>query len=318
MIQVHPEVNDALADGRPVVALESAVATAGLPSSCWASDRLGWDSTAPVCVEAVRAQHRAVRDHGVVPAAVGVLGGVLHVGLDDEQLIRLVTDGASVKAAAGDLAPVMAAGVTAGTTVSGTVQACRCLEPPIRVLATGGIGGVHRGWTSHPDVSADLKALGETPICVVASGPKSVLDVPATFEALESLGIPVVAFGTDRLAEFFTQGRRKARWRVDNAPAVAEICRTHWETLNCRTAVLVAKPVPPAHALDAAEIDRLISVAETDETHGAGRTPHLLAVLHEQTGGRSLDANLALLVSNAGLAAEVAGRLVGAEPPSPP
>ncbi len=312
MIQVHPEVDDALRRGRPVVALESAVATAGLPVTPRDTDLPGWDSTGPVNIETVRAQQRAVRDGGAVPATVAVVDGALHIGLDDEQLVRLVTAGASVKASIGDLAPLMAAGATAGTTVSATAQACGHLERPLRVLATGGIGGVHRSWSTHPDVSADLMVLGHTPICVVASGPKSVLDVPATFEALETLGVPVIAFGTDRLAEFYAAGRRPGRWQVDDVAAVAGICRTHWQTLGCRSAVLVANPVPPAYALAADEVDRLVEEAEAEAGagRGAGRTPHLLRALHERTEGRALDANIALLVSNARLAADVAGWLV--------
>lgn len=293
-LQLHPEVAEALRERRPVVALESAVATAGLPD--------------PVNREAVLAQMRAVRDAGAVPAVVGILGGVAHAGLDGAQLDRLVVEGAGVKAAAPDLAPAMAGGATAGTTVSGTLLVCRSLDPgPIRVLATGGIGGVHRSWTSHPDVSADLGLLAGTRACVVASGVKSVLDVPATYEALEALAVPVIAYGTDRLAEFYCTGRIEARWRVNDAAAAAAICRRHWTALGGTGGLLLANPVPEDLALDAAEIEAIVEQARREP--GPKRTPHLLRIIAERTGGRAVKANAALLEANARLAGEVAGAL---------
>jgi pseudouridine-5'-phosphate glycosidase len=189
---------------------------------------------------------------------------------------------------------------------------------PIRVLATGGIGGVHRGWVDRPDISADLGGLAAAAVCVIASGVKAVLDVPASLEALEALAVPVIAFGTDRFPQFYGSGSDElpAPGRLDDARAVAELCRTHWETLGRRTGVLVANPVPEPYEIEQAELDRL--VAEVDARArprrgptGPQRTPWLLGTLAGRTGGRVVDANVALLVSNARLAARVAGALTG-------
>ena len=316
-IQVHPEVNDALGRGRPIVALETAVATAGLPAAplgrAPACDAPGWNPEVHCGIEALALMQRLVRDGGAVPATVGVLNGTLRIGMDGPDLARLVEAGASIKASARDLAAVMAAGGAAGTTVSATLIACRHPLVRIRVMATGGIGGVHRRWADRLDVSADLMGLATSPVCVVASGVKSVLDVAATLEALEALGIPVLAFGTPLMPLFYSRGRETlpAPRRVDDIGTIVEICRAHWETLGSSTSVLLANPIAQRYAIDAAEVERI--VAEFDDLGLAGgRTPLLLAEVQKRTGGRALDANIALLADNASLAARVAtGLLAG-------
>jgi len=247
------------------------------------------------------------RADGAVPATVGVLDGTLRIGMDGPDLARLVVTARSIKASARDLAVVMATGGASGTTVSATLVACRHPDVGIKVMATGGIGGVHRRWTDHLDVSADLGALATSTVCVVASGVKSVLDVAATLEALEALGVPVLAFGTPLMPLFFSRGRETlpAPRRVDDIATVVETCRAHWDALRSSTSVLLANPIAERHAIDAAEVDRI--VAEFDNPAAAGaRTPMLLAHIQQRTGNRALDANIALLADNAGLAARVA------------
>ncbi len=211
-----------------------------------------------------------------------------------------------------DLAALMATGGTAGTTVSATLHASTLGPRPIQVMATGGIGGVHRGWTQHPDVSADLRVLACTPACVVASGCKSILDVAATVEALEALAITVLGWRTDEMPLFYCRGRSDlpVPRRVDNLSVVADICRLAWSELGSRAGVLLANPVDPTLALDASEIEGYIEQAET-EARRAGltrgrRTPHLLQWVAERTDGRAVAANQALLRDNARLASELA------------
>ena len=319
-IEVHPEVGRALESGRPVVALETAVATTGIPAAALGRaprcEAPGWSASRPANQETARLLERLVRDAGAVPATVAVVEGVLRIGLDDEGLSRLLAGAAGTKASARDLASVMAAGQTAGTTVSATLLAClRTLPAPIRVLATGGIGGVHRGWAERPDVSCDLRQLATTPVCVVASGAKSVLDVPATVEALEALGVPVIAYRTNRFPQFYSSPAEglPAPRRLDDAGHVAEVCRTLWRTLGCSTGVLLANPAPAAYGLEEAEIEALVAEAEAEARRrgiaGGARTPHVLSAVASGTGGRAVDANIALLAANARLAAAVAEAL---------
>jgi len=321
-ILVHPEVHDALRRGRPVVALETAVATAGLPAAPLgrrpACDAPGWNPDAHCGLEALALMQRLVREGGAVPATVGILDGTLRVGMDGPDLARLVESGASIKASARDLAVVMASGGAAGTTVSATLVACRHPDVRIRVMATGGIGGVHRRWTDRPDVSADLMALATSPVCVVASGVKSVLDVAATLEALEALGVPVLAFGTPHMPLFYSRGRKTlpAPRRVDDIGTVVEICRAHWDALGSATSVLLANPIAERYAIDAAEVERIVTDFDDVAVAGA-RTPLLLAEVQKRTGSRALDANIALLADNGRLAARAATGLARDVRPEP-
>ncbi len=313
-VQVHPEVNDALRHGRPVVALETAVATAGLPATplgrvpaCVAP---GWRPDGHCGLETLALMQRLVRDGVAVPATVGVTDGTLRIGMDTDDLARLVESGASIKASTRDLPVVMAAGGTAGTTVSATLAACRHPDVPIRVLATGGIGGVHRLWADRLDVSADLRALATSAVCVVASGVKSVLDVPATLEALEALGVPVLAVGTPLMPLFYCRGRESIPTprRVDDIGTIVDICRIHWDTLKSSTSILAANPIDERYALDVMEVERIVRDFEAEAAAAAPqqRTPALLAAVQQRTGARALDANIALLADNARLAAQVA------------
>lgn len=334
MIVVHDEVASALLEGRPVVALESAVITAGLPREPIAlSSRLkihGWRSDRPVNLELALAMERTVRAGGATPATIAVVDGRLHIGLSNTELEGLALDALAGKASITDLASTLTPSasqkprgrINAGTTVSATLAACSLADPnrhaqasgrcPIAVFATGGIGGVHRGWTKQPDVSADLRAIAGTPVCVVCSGGKSILDLPATLETLEALNVPVLGHGTYLFPQFQSLGTTdlRVRLRVDDASEAAALCDTHWRTLLQSTGVLLANPVPAELAIDAMEMTLAVDLAEREAKKrgviGAMRTPFLLGEIARLTNNKSLEANLALLVSNARLAAEVA------------
>ncbi len=191
---------------------------------------------------------RIVREGGAVPATIGIVDRTLHIGLDDESLTRLALDESAEKASTANLAQVLASGAAAGTTVSATLAACSMPEAgPIRVMATGGIGGVHRNWTRTPDISADLRELAATPACVVCTGAKSILDLPATVEALETLGVPIVGYRTDFFPRFHALGdeRLTVQQRVDEPAAAAELCRTQWRMLRRPGGILLVGPLPP-------------------------------------------------------------------------
>lgn len=318
-IRISDEVTAAVNDKRPVVALESAVITAGLPRTplpaTIPSPHAKWNGSSPINLELARCMAHAVRDAGAVPAITAVIDGTLHVGLTDEQLNRLATDADAGKSSARDLAHAIATRRTAGTTVSAALAACDTANratPGLCVFATGGIGGVHRGWTTTPDISEDLIALARTPVCAVCSGAKSILDIPATLESLETLGVPVVGFRCDRFPQFHSQGSDALRVpaRVDSVNQIAALCHAHWHTLGRHSAVLVANPVPAETAIPHDQLEQMIRHAEVtaqpDAAVGPARTPHLLAALAAAAGGNALRANLALLLDNARLAAEIA------------
>ncbi|MCA9689026.1 MAG: pseudouridine-5'-phosphate glycosidase [Myxococcales bacterium] len=295
---VAPEVAAALARGGPVVGLETAVLTHGLPR--------------PQNLHVVRAMAAAVRRAGATPAVIGALAGVVRVGLDDDALATLAAAAAPKKLGARDLAWAIAAKASGGTTVSATLACCSAAG--IRVIATGGIGGVHRD-TAQRDVSADLYELSQSTCCVVCSGGKSILDLPATLEALESLGVPVIGWRTDHLPQFHARGdaRLPAPRRLDAIEQVVALCRARWGPLAQRGGLLLANPAPAAAALDQAELDAVVAAAcqraRERGIQGAALTPFLLADLEDRTDGRSLRANLALLEDNARLAGELAAAL---------
>lgn len=297
--EVSEEVAAALARGAAVVALETSVVAQGLPP--------------PYNLEAAARQAAAVRAAGAVPAAVGVVGGRLVVGLSDAELARLGDPARrAAKAQARDLAPLLAAGRDAGTTVSAT--AAVAARAGIRVFATGGIGGVHRIAPGEPpaaagDVSADLAELARAPVCVVCAGPKAILDLPATAEALETLGVPVVGFGTSELPGFYTAGSGVAlEHRVEDGRGAAALLRLHWDALGRREGVLLLVPPPEPVAREVVEAAVAIAVdaARSRGVRGKAVTPFLLEAVARATGGRSRAANLALLERNAAVAAEVA------------
>ncbi|MGA1466239.1 MAG: pseudouridine-5'-phosphate glycosidase [Phycisphaerales bacterium] len=334
-IVIHEEVRDALASGRGVVALETAVLTHGLPRRPWPQppiagwlrdphEGLGleaaWRDDASIHLETVRLMGEAVRGAGSVPAVVGMLGGTLHVGLDGDQLAALADAASPAKLSARDLGIASSRRADGGTTVAGTLAACSLAATSIRVMATGGIGGAHRGWNTTADVSADLRLLAESPVCLVASGAKSILDIAATAEMLDTLAVPTVGFRTSHWPRFISPpcGTIACPWQVDSPADAAAACRLHWGAFAQRSAVLMLQPPPARWALaDAGELDRVIAEesAAAPRDRGPDVTPHLLQRLVDRTGGRTLLANIALLLSNARLAGEIATALAhGREP----
>lgn len=322
-IQIHPEVEDALRRNLPVVALETAVTTCGLPRTSLGRTSgilpIGWRENEPINLQVARAMEQAVRDRGAVPATIAVIDGDMRIGLSQQELTDLADNARAGKASTRDLAHALATKATAGTTVSATLVACTLPAqsglPPIRVMATGGIGGVHRGWSALPDISTDLVELARTPVALVCSGAKSLLDLPATLEVLETLGIPLLGYRTDRIPQFISAGSDDLRvpLRLDDPGAIAALCRGHWTTLNQNSGIVIANPVPNEAAVDHADMERAIAEAqrraEAQRIIGPRRTPFMLAHIAELTEGRSLDANIALLASNAALAAEVAAQI---------
>ena len=287
LIHVADEVRDALASGRPVVALETTLVAHGFPAGEGVAVGL--------------ASERRVREAGAVPATIGVLDGRIRVGLTEEELGRFTPQ--ARKCGPRDLATAAVQGAVGGTTVGGTVAAAHAVG--IRFMGTGGLGGVHRGFPSPPDVSADLGELARSEVLVVSSGVKSLLDVPATAELLETLGIPVLGYRTDELPLFYAAaGGPPVSARVESAAEAARVARAHW-TLG-RAALLLARP--PTESLDDVEplIERALAEAEVHRVRGQSVTPFVLAYLHRESGGRTERANLELIADNASLAGEVA------------
>jgi len=293
------EIRQALRHAQPIVALETAVLTHGLPR--------------PHNLEAIRAMEQAVCDAGAIPATIGILDGRLIVGLSDAQLEELTNREEAEKASARDMAAVLARGGSAGLTVAATLAVCRMLD--VRVIATGGIGGAHRGWKETFDISADVRAIASTPCCVVCSGAKSILDLSATLEHLDTLGVPVLGYQTDRFPQFWSRGSDDLRvpQRAESAGEVARVCRVHWHDLRQESGVILANPAPEADALNQAEMECAVAQAVRSAgdlgVRGAALTPFLLNAVAELTRGRSMHANLALLRANAALAAEVAVKM---------
>ena len=308
-LAIAPEVAEALATGRPVVALESTLVSHGLPH--------------PQNLEVARAAEAAVREAGAVPATIAVGDGRIFVGLDDAVLEALAVTAGVRKVARPTLAAALADGVLGATTVSATMLAAAAAG--IRVLATGGIGGVHSGafeplgvsgGIPRPpslDVSVDLEELARTPVVVVCAGPKAILDVPATLEILETRGVPVVAVGTDEVPGFFSRSSGiPAPQSVPDVAAAARLARTHLG-LGLGSGLLVCVPVPAADELPRAEAEAAIAratrEAETAAVHGPALTPWILRRVAELTDGRSVRANVALIINNARVAGALAAAL---------
>jgi pseudouridine-5'-phosphate glycosidase len=252
-------------------------------------------------VEVGLASERAVREAGAVPATIGVLDGEIVVGLTEAELERF--DASSRKVGPRDLAVAAVQRAVGATTVGGTLAVCRAAG--IGVMATGGLGGVHRGWPTTPDVSSDLHTLAASPVLVVSSGVKSLLDVPATSELLETLGVPVLGFRTDTVPLFYSaHGGPPVSARVESAAEAVAVARTHWR-LGGAGLLLVR---PPDESLEDVEplIERALAAAEIEGVHGQAVTPFVLSFLHEESGGRTLRANRELIVGNARLAGEAA------------
>jgi pseudouridine-5'-phosphate glycosidase len=278
--------------GRAVVALESTVIAHGLP---W-PDNLGL----------ARRLEAVVREHGATPATVAVLGGKMRVGLNDAELEHLARSPTVRKLTRRDIPIAIAEGADGATTVSGTMYIAHAAG--IRVFATGGIGGVHRG--DHTDVSADLPELARTPMVVVCAGAKAILDLPATLEWLETHGVPVLGWGTNEFPAFFTrESGLRLETRVDDAGSVAAIAEAAWRN-GFASALLVTVPAPADSAMSAAvsetAIARALQKAGQEGIRGKATTPFLLREVAEESGGESVVANLALLEQNAGVAARIA------------
>ena len=294
-IKLLPEVEQAIQDSRPVVALESTVITHGLPR--------------PVNLELARRLESIVRENGGTPATIAVIGGELCVGLDDETLERLALDQGAIKASRRELAIARSQRLSAGTTVAATMALAHAVG--VRVFATGGIGGVHRGETG--DISADLPEMTRSPLAVVCAGAKSILDLPRTLEWLETAAVPVVGWQTDEFPAFFSRNSGlPVPARADTVGELALMLRMHWE-LSPDKAALVCVPCPPEEALDPELLEHALERAEKEAgengVSGQALTPYLLACLSELTDGATLGANLALLRQNARIATELAKAL---------
>jgi pseudouridine-5'-phosphate glycosidase len=295
-LELAEEVRAAIAEGRPVVALESSLLAQGLPP--------------PDNIDAARAAAGAVREVGAVPATVAIDGGRLIVGADDRLLERLANPAVDVaKAASRDIGPLLAARGTAATTVSATMRAAHL--GGIAVFATGGIGGVHRGSGSGPaDVSSDIDELAATPVAVVCSGAKSILDLPATLELLETRRVPVIGLRTGELPAFYSTGSGlRLEHRADSPEVAAGMVALH-RSVPGSGGILLVQPPPADVAIPAAEVDAWVADALVEARHAgisAGRlTPFLLAAIVRASGGRTLRANTALIVNNARAAAQIA------------
>jgi pseudouridine-5'-phosphate glycosidase len=286
LLAVSEEIAAALEEERPVVALETTLVAHGFP--------------APTGVEVGLASESAVRAAGTVPATIGVFDGRIRVGVAEDELERFTPD--ARKLGPRDLAACAVQGAVGATTVGGTLTVAAALG--IRFLGTGGLGGVHRGFPVPPDVSADLGACARIPAVVVSSGVKSLLDVPATMELLETLGVPVLGFRTDTLPLFYAaQGGPPVSARVESAGEAARVADAHWR-LGGNT-LLVGRP--PDESLDVEPlIEQAVAAAHDEGVTGQQVTPFVLAFLHERSGGRTREVNRDLIVANAGLAGEIA------------
>ena len=294
---LSPEVAEALAQRRPVVALESTIIAHGMPF--------------PRNVETAKEVEAIVRRGGAVPATIAVLGGRIRVGLDDAALARLGEGKEIAKVSRRDLPVVVARRLDGATTVAATMIVAHLAG--IEVFVTGGIGGVHRGAGLSFDVSADLLELAETPVAVVSAGAKAILDLGATLEVLETHGVPVLGYRTDRFPAFYSRDSGfGVDHRADSAAEIAAIVRAKWD-LGLAGGVVVANPIPAAHEIDRGVVERAVAaaLAEAEERRIRGKevTPFLLARLEELTGGRSLAANVELVRSNAALGARLAAEL---------
>ena len=289
LIRIHPEVRAALEARRRVVALETTLVSHGFPRG----------EGAAVAAEA----ERRVRVGWAVPATIGVIDGIIQVGLAEEQLERFGDSPDARKVGPRDLAACAAKGELGATTAGATLAVCRAVG--IGFLGTGGLGGVHRGWAERPDVSADLGELARTEALVVASGAKSLLDVHATAELLETIGVPVLGWRTDTIPLFYTsEGGPPVSARVQTVEETAQIAQFHWR-LGRHSALLLARP--PDESLDVEPLIRAgVEEAERQGVRGQGVTPFVLAYLHEASGGETVQVNRRLIVENAALAADVA------------
>ncbi len=301
-IRIAEHVKDALNERAPVVALESTVIAHGLPHPLNLETALGCEET--------------IRRHGATPATIGIVDGIPTIGLSEDEISRFATGHASdgrriEKVGLNNLAGVMLKRGWGATTVGSSIRLAH--SAGIRVFSTGGIGGVHRGAAESLDISADLTALGDTPLVCVCAGAKAILDLPKTLEYLETLGVPVIGYRTDELPAFYSHSSGLALdLRVETPDEAAEVAECHWR-IGGRTAVLVCVPVPGEFEIPIAEIaaatDEAMARSLTLDVRGKAVTPFLLSEMEKLTGGKTLTTNRALLVNNAGVAALIASCL---------
>lgn len=293
------EIKRAMNISLPIVALESTVLTHGLPR--------------PQNLQLAHDMERAVREQGATPATIGFLDGYLRIGLSEGELDRLANEKEVYKVGPRDFAAVVTKQACGGTTVAGTMFACK--QANIRVFATGGIGGVHR--ESSFDISADLQALAAIPMIVVCAGAKAILDLPATLEYLETMSVPVIGYGTDEFPAFYSrESGLPVSLRLDTPQEIVEFAKAHW-SMGLQSAMLVANPIPIGEAIPQDELEPLIEQASEEagekKIHGQELTPFLLQRVSELTQGKSMQANLSLLLNNARLAAQIAKALRASE-----
>lgn len=294
-LDVKPEVAQAIAQGKPVVALESTIISHGMPY--------------PQNVETALKVEEIIRANGAIPATIAILGGRLKAGLTPEEIEYLGKQGQKVtKASRRDLSVLVAQGADGATTVATTMMIAHMAG--IKLFATGGIGGVHRGAESTMDISADLEELGQTDVMVVCAGAKAILDLKLTLEYLETKGVPVLGYQTQELPAFYTRtSGLKVDYQVDSPEMLAKILKTQHD-LGLHGGILVTNPIPEQYSMDAdainAVIDQAIAEAQEKGIHGKETTPFLLAKVKEITGGDSLEANIQLVFNNAKLAAQTA------------
>ncbi len=294
-MRIHPEVSDALAAGRPVVALESTIISHGLPR--------------PDNLRVAREIEEAVRCGGAVPATIAVVGGEPRIGLDDSALRRIAENDAVVKVSVRDLAVLAAGGGDGATTVASTAHLAAAAG--ITVFATGGLGGVHRRARETWDESGDLTMLSRTGVLVVCAGVKSILDVAATLERLDTLNVAVIGYRTDRFPGFYlADSGHPVDWRLETPAQVADVLRARHRVATEGYGLVLANPIAAADEMDRALHDRVLAdglaAADAEGVRGKDVTPFLLDFFHRETRGASLAANVALVLSNARLAAEIA------------
>ncbi|MCR9058948.1 MAG: pseudouridine-5'-phosphate glycosidase [Rhodobacteraceae bacterium] len=297
MIVYSEEVSEALASAKPVVALESTIITHGMPF--------------PRNVETARQVEADIRAEGAVPATIAIIDGKLHVGLSDADLDRLAKAEDVMKCSRADMTFALATGRFGATTVAATMMAAHLAG--VKVFATGGIGGVHKGAEETFDVSADLDELARTPVCVVSAGAKALLDIPKTLEVLETKGVPVIAYGTEELPAFWSRNSGLvAPYSLNSASEIGRLLNMRAKFTD-HGGVLIANPVPEADEIPRDEmsgyIDAAIKKAEREKIRGKDVTPFVLGAILELTDGRSLDTNIALVRNNARLAAKIAANL---------
>lgn len=294
-LDIHPEVTEALATGKPVVALESTIISHGMPY--------------PQNVETALNVERIIRENGAIPATIAIIGGRLKAGLSPEEIEYFGKKGQAIaKASRRDLAVLCARGEDGATTVATTMIIAHMAG--IKIFATGGIGGVHRGAETTMDISADLEELGQTPVMVVCAGAKSILDLGLTLEYLETKGVPVIGFGTKELPAFYTRRSGfQVDYRIDTVEELASAFKAQNE-LGMKGGMLVTNPIPEEYAMPLetinAAIDQAIAECSEQGIYGKETTPFLLARVAELTGGNSLSSNIRLVYNNAKIAAQTA------------